>query len=69
MEEETKMLPAMRSATTPEQRANMATIMSGLKKVAPSRPHPEAPQTMPGVAVAGMMNSFWDGLTKMTGTA
>lgn len=62
-EEESKVLSYMRQNTTAEQRARMGTIMSGLKKVAPSRPHPEQPQTMPGAALAGMINSFWDSLT------
>lgn len=34
---------------------NMGAVMSGLKSVSPIRPHPGAPDTQPGVSIAGMV--------------
>ena len=52
-EEETEMFPGVREALGRKQLGEIGAAMEKAKKVAPSRPHPRAPDTPPGNLVAG----------------
>jgi hemerythrin superfamily protein len=59
-EEENKIFPALRAATTPEQLAAMAEALEKAKKAAPTRPHPHAPSSPPGNVLAGAPTALID---------
>ncbi|HUQ62491.1 MAG TPA: hemerythrin domain-containing protein [Acidimicrobiales bacterium] len=52
-EEETDMFPEVRKALGRKQLGEIGAAMEKAKKVAPTRPHPKAPDTPPGNLVAG----------------
>lgn len=52
-EEETEFFPALRQAATPDQLMALGARLAAAKKVAPTHPHPKAPDTPPGNIVAG----------------
>ena len=52
-EEEEELLPKVRDALTPEQLEEMGEALAEAKKIAPTRPHPRAPDTPPGNVAAG----------------
>jgi hypothetical protein len=55
---------------TPEDLKHMGQLIDGLKKVAPSRPHPGAPNTQPGASLAAPLAAFMDKIGKaVTGSA
>lgn len=59
-EEENKIFPALRQATTPEALAAMAETLHSAKKAAPTRPHPHAPSSPPGNVIAGAPTALID---------
>lgn len=49
---------------------HMGQLIEGLKKIAPSRPHPGAPNTQPGASMAAPLAAFIDKISKaVTGSA
>ena len=52
-EEETEMFPKVRAAVGRKRLAALGEEMERAKKIAPTRPHPKAPDTPPGVVLAG----------------
>jgi len=52
-EEEGDLFPKLRAAVGPEELREMGEAMAQAKKMAPTRPHPQAPSTPPGNVVAG----------------
>lgn len=59
-EEEEKILMRIANELTPEQRESIGDQLLQAKKTAPTHPHPSAPDTPPGVTVAGMAASAFD---------
>ena len=51
-EEEGELFPKMRKALSKKQLADMGEAVATAKKVAPTRPHPSAPDEPPGTVVA-----------------
>ncbi len=55
---------------TPDDLRSMGSLIEGLKKIAPSRPHPGAPNTQPGASLAAPLAAFMDKIGKaVTGSA
>jgi hemerythrin superfamily protein len=52
-EEEGELFPELRKAMKRKELEELAQAMEAAKKVAPTRPHPRAPDTPPGNLVAG----------------
>ncbi len=52
-EEEGELFPALRKAMKRKELEDLAQAMEQAKKVAPTHPHPRAPDTPPGNVVAG----------------
>ena len=52
-EEEAELFPKLQAAFGPEEQQEMGQAMAEAKKMAPTRPHPNAPSTPPGNVVAG----------------
>jgi hemerythrin superfamily protein len=52
-EEETEMFPKLESAVAPATLNELGQKMENAKKLAPTRPHPQAPDTPPGNLAAG----------------
>jgi hemerythrin superfamily protein len=52
-EEESDLFPALRKAMKRKELEELAVAMEKAKKVAPTHPHPRAPDTPPGNLVAG----------------
>lgn len=59
-EEEGEMFPAMRRAFSKDELEDLGYIMGEMKKVAPTRPHPRAPDEPPANFVAGAMSAVLD---------
>ena len=59
-EEERGLFVSMRKAFTPAELREMAQLLTAAKKVAPTRPHPRAPDTPPGNLVAGAVSAALD---------
>jgi hemerythrin superfamily protein len=59
-EEETELFPKARKAFTEEELRLLTTNLERLRKFAPTRPHPHAPDTPPGNYVAGAVASVVD---------
>jgi hemerythrin superfamily protein len=59
-EEEREVFPQVRKAFTPAELKAMAQALMTAKRIAPTRPHPRAPDTPPGNLVAGTMSSVLD---------
>ena len=52
-EEEAELFPQLQAAFGPQEQQEMGQAMAEAKKMAPTRPHPNAPSTPPGNVVAG----------------
>ena len=52
-EEEEELFPKVRKAFSAEQLEQIGEALAEAKKIAPTRPHPKAPDTPPGNIVAG----------------
>lgn len=59
-EEEEELLPRLAKALSPQDRRELGDALATLKKAAPTRPHPGAPDTPPGNFVAGVMSALLD---------
>ena len=53
-EEETELLPQLRASVAASELQEMGAKMAGAKKLAPTHPHPNAPNTPPGNIVGGV---------------
>jgi hemerythrin superfamily protein len=67
-EEEGEMFPHMREIFTPEELTEMGAKVESVKKMAPTRPHPTAPDEPPGDKilgpVTGLLDRMRDAVTK-----
>jgi hemerythrin superfamily protein len=59
-EEQNEMFPEVRQALGRKQLAELGDVMEKAKKLAPTRPHPKAPDEPPGNIVAGAVSSVMD---------
>ena len=59
-EEENELFPKARKILGAEMLEELGQRMAKAKKLAPTRPHPRAPDTPPGNMVAGLMASMMD---------
>jgi hemerythrin superfamily protein len=61
-EEEGEMFPHMREIFTPEELTEMGAKVESVKKMAPTRPHPTAPDEPPGDKILGPVTGLLDRL-------
>jgi hemerythrin superfamily protein len=59
-EEEEEMFPKVRKLLTPKLLNELGQRMEKAKKLAPTRPHPRAPDQPPGNFIAGMVAAMMD---------
>ena len=59
-EEERELLPAMASAYTREELLELGTALERARRIAPTRPHPGAPDEPPGAMFAGLAAGAYD---------
>jgi hemerythrin-like domain-containing protein len=59
-EEERDLLPAMARAYTPEELQELGTALERARRIAPTRPHPSAPDEPPGAMFAGLAAGAYD---------
>ena len=59
-EEEEELLPRLQRAVGARELNELGDAIETLKRAAPTRPHPAAPDTPPGNFVAGVMASLYD---------
>jgi hemerythrin superfamily protein len=59
-EEETDLFPAFERKVTTEERKALGTALEAAKKLAPTRPHPKAPDTPPGNLLASIPSALLD---------
>ena len=59
-EEEGELFPAVRKALEPSQLRTIGDELAAAKRTAPTRPHPEAPDTPPGNVVAQVLTAPLD---------
>ncbi len=59
-EEEGELFPTVRRALDPGQLRELGTELAAAKRTAPTRPHPEAPDTPPGNLVAQVLTAPLD---------
>jgi hemerythrin superfamily protein len=59
-EEEGEMFPQMRQVFSPEELAELGTKVESVKRLAPTRPHPSAPDGPPGDKVLGPIVGLFD---------
>ena len=59
-EEESKLLPRLDAALEADERRPLAEAMLAMKHTAPNYPHPSAPDTPPGVGIAGALSKVTD---------
>lgn len=59
-EEEKDLLPLLERSLDDERRQDLARLLERSKRAAPTRPHPAAPDTPPGIFVAGAVASVYD---------
>jgi hemerythrin superfamily protein len=59
-EEEKEMFPRVRKALSREQLSELGDLIERARKVAPTRPHPRAPDEPPGNAMAGLVAGLID---------
>lgn len=59
-EEEHELLPRLAKTLSPRDRRELGDALETLKKTAPTRPHPAAPDTPPGNFVAGVLSAVLD---------
>ena len=59
-EEEGELFPKVRKLLEPQMLAELGVRMEKAKKLAPTRPHPRAPDMPPGNIVAGSVAAIMD---------
>jgi hypothetical protein len=59
-EEEDDVFPRLRQTCSPEQLRELGDKIRATKKVAPTHPHPSAPDTPPGNKILGPMAGLVD---------
>jgi len=59
-EEESEMFPAIRKAASRSDLVELGDVLVQAKKVAPTRPHPKAPDEPPANAIAGLVSGLID---------
>jgi hemerythrin superfamily protein len=59
-EEERELLPLLERTLDDERRRELGALLERAKRAAPTRPHPAAPDTPPGVFVAGAVAALYD---------
>ena len=59
-EEEGEMFPHMRQIFTQQELLEMGAKVEGVKKMAPTRPHPTAPDAPPGDKILGPITGLFD---------
>ncbi len=59
-EEERDLLPALERAYTAEELHELGTVLERAKRIAPTRPHPSAPDEPPGAMFAGLAAGAYD---------
>ena len=59
-EEETELFPKLRASITTGELQEMGGRLAAAKKLAPSHPHPNAPNTPPGNVVGGVAAAVMD---------
>ena len=59
-EEERELLPKLKRALKPQELEELGDVLQRAKKLAPTRPHPFAPDEPPGNLVAGAAASAYD---------
>ena len=64
-EEESDLFPKVRAAMGRKELADLGAAMEKAKKIAPTRPHPRAPDTPPGNLVAGTAAGVVDKARKL----
>lgn len=58
--EETELLPLLERSLDDDERRELAAVLDRAKHAAPTRPHPAAPDTPPGIFVAGAVAAVYD---------
>jgi hemerythrin superfamily protein len=58
--EEAELLPLLERSLDEERRGDLARALERAKRAAPTRPHPAAPDTPPGIFVAGAVAAVYD---------
>ena len=61
-EEEGELMPQLREVVDQEALAELGQALDVAKQTAPTRPHPQAPDTAPGLALAGPVAAIYDRL-------
>jgi hypothetical protein len=59
-EEEAGLLPLLERSLGDERRRDLGVVLERAKRAAPTRPHPAAPDTPPGIFVAGAVAAVYD---------
>lgn len=59
-EEEKELLPLLERSLDDERRRDLSSALERAKRAAPTRPHPAAPDTPPGIFVAGAVAAVYD---------
>ncbi len=59
-EEERELLPLLERTLGDDRRRDLGELLERAKRAAPTRPHPAAPDTPPGVFVAGAVAALYD---------
>ncbi len=59
-EEESELLPVLERSLDDERRRELGAVLDRAKRAAPTRPHPAAPDTPPGIFVAGAVAAVYD---------
>jgi hemerythrin superfamily protein len=68
-EEEGELFPAVRKALDPTRLREIGAALAAAKRTAPTRPHPEAPDTPPGNLVAQVLTAPLDAAANLTEAA
>jgi hemerythrin superfamily protein len=66
-EEEGQMFPHMREVFTPDELRELGSKVEAVKKVAPTRPHPSAPDQPPGDKILGPVVGLFDRMRDAVG--
>lgn len=59
-EEEKELLPLLERSFDDDRRRRLGIVLDRAKRAAPTRPHPAAPDTPPGIFVAGAVAAVYD---------
>jgi hypothetical protein len=59
-EEEGKLLPRLDAVLDADESKSLAEAMMRMKEIAPNYPHPSAPDTPPGLSIAGLIATLTD---------